>query len=585
MNRRNIFSALGFFILFLLIACTPQATPVFTPSPSVTPQPSLTPTPSPTLTPTNTPTPTQTPVPTPMGGGGRLIFVWVSHDAERWSTSARAEKEGYPNKVGYTKQDFPNLRGEMNLFTSSLDGTNPIPLTTDGVDGVIQLLQASPDGKKLLFSSYSTDNTNERNIYVLDLTGSDPQYYKIIRRSGVALWVDNEQIAYLGMYGGVDSILLTTLEDSSPIPLTKDEQAAGIISVGDDGVYWASYKPVMSPIGMGMDITGIWWSSLDGKTQRKISSDASGIVSPDRKLRVNIATWQNIEISYTDEMYFDRIHLPAFIDEQWGRWSPDSLKVFFPTTNSQLPAGYIFDAYDCSLYKLPDPHPVMAGTTERAPKAIWSPDGKRLILLSEIIAPGSPWSSAPISKIARIFDLETKTYVMHLPEEGILSIISILWLPDPNNPQPDLPRMEPSSSACTYRSRHPDQVSVAADKQWRDTQRIVNPGDVVTINYKSGHWGWEGNSDLDANGDPKLTGAAWDICTNGKDCMVDAPLGGLIGKIGEKGKFFFVGNELIFTVPADTPKEQNLFLMVNDTVMGLRDNVGVINVEITIQKK
>jgi len=128
-----------------------------------------------------------------------------------------------------------------------------------------------------------------------------------------------------------------------------------------------------------------------------------------------------------------------------------------------------------------------------------------------------------------------------------------------------------------------NHIEVPANQSWQ-RRLIVNPGDTISIKYVSGEWGWTGSrANFDGKGDPDLKGNYRDICTGRNDCLPDAPLSSLIGKIGENGTPFYIGNALTFTVPPDSPPNQPLFLMGNDNPTGLSDNVGSIFVEITIE--
>ena len=152
-------------LLFVNTACTvaPAATPTAippsktpTPSPTFTPSPTVTNTPTqpPTATYTPTPTPTlDTPTPTPLGGGsGKLAFSLL--------------KDDYADI-------FPDLTGELNVFVSSTDGSNIIPITQGFPDWNL-LRDFSPDGQKMIILSFYYKPWYYGDLYVVNVDGLIP---------------------------------------------------------------------------------------------------------------------------------------------------------------------------------------------------------------------------------------------------------------------------------------------------------------------------------------------------------------------------------------------------------------------------
>ena len=150
-------------ILFLLVSlflasCAAPATPV----PTQTAKPA--PTATQTRTPTPSPTPTIIPTPTQIGGSsGRLIFVL--------------------HKTQFAKT-FPDLKGELNVFTGNMDGTDLVPVT-NGLKGYNYLESVSPDGTKALITtspseiSYQSDPPTTTQLYLIDLTEADSTPVKL----------------------------------------------------------------------------------------------------------------------------------------------------------------------------------------------------------------------------------------------------------------------------------------------------------------------------------------------------------------------------------------------------------------------
>ena len=144
-----------------------------------------------------------------------------------------------------------------------------------------------------------------------------------------------------------------------------------------------------------------------------------------------------------------------------------------------------------------------------------------------------------------------------------------------SNPGPDASATPPNQTSSI-------NFTVYANQGWQDAGITLNAGDALTIQYVSGLWRWTGDrADYDGNGDPSANGTYLDICTTNYDCPItDAPLDALVGRIGVSGTPFLIGNGLTYTVPSGSGNNQKLFLMGNDSLSGLHDNVGSIEVSI-----
>lgn len=167
---------------------------------------------------------------------------------------------------------------------------------------------------------------------------------------------------------------------------------------------------------------------------------------------------------------------------------------------------------------------------------------------------------------------------------GLLGFFSVLGS-NASGETPSSPSQDQSNSIDSNPPSQPYSTSVIvfANQAWQDTGIAVNPGDVLVIRYASGSWRWTGDrADFDGNGDPYANGSYLEICTTNYDCPVtDAPLEALVGRIGLSGEPFLIGNSITYTIPNSTGNNQKLFLMGNDSISGLHDNVGSIEVSIT----
>jgi hypothetical protein len=414
-----------------LAACS-SATPTSSLMPTDNHVPAALSTPAPTSTSTSTPAaiPTANPEPTPIGGGGHLVFTWDSfeHIAEEMSY-ARIIK--FPDQIGYTREDYPGLSGNTNVFISDADGTNAVPLTTDGLDGNISLGDVSPDGKKIVAYSY---NSTVSDLFVIDLTGAQSEPRKItgIGYGKPPKWIDNEHIVFSGMVDGVDGIYLADLNGSAPSLLTKGKDQLDILAVRNGGVYWDKYKVNYTLMDQFPTGSGIWWSSLDGTVQKQIvkfDEDFLGYsgVSPDGAMVV----WPSfrdvgvINISLLDDINnVVSFHRPDIT--LLPTWSPDYSKIYFKGGLPEPTDAYILDLKTCAFISLPPLPTRDDGLLETFGYPTWSPDSQRLILNNGL--EDGDWT---VTRINRIFDLARNTYLATLPETATYFMV---WVPDPDQP-------------------------------------------------------------------------------------------------------------------------------------------------------
>lgn len=118
------------------------------------------------------------------------------------------------------------------------------------------------------------------------------------------------------------------------------------------------------------------------------------------------------------------------------------------------------------------------------------------------------------------------------------------------------------------------EVEIHAAYEWQSTDLLIQPGDLIEIEYLEGFWQVvpEG-TDADSSGVGTYT------------CLVECvelidnyPRGGLVGKIGESD-MFAVGTRR--TIRAQ--EEGILAFRINDIIIG--DNSGAVKIRITVQKE
>jgi len=253
-----------FMFNLLLSGCGPGQLlgSTVTPQPTTTDTPTFTPSPTATQTQTQTPTPTITPSPTQVGGGaGKIVFEL--------------------NKDEFIKY-FPNLEGELNVFTANLDSTGLIPIT-NGLMGYNYIESVSPDGTKLLIASGSNQyfkNDKELNLYLIDLNSLESEPINLANglpenawRGAAAKWINDTRLVYIGKGGAGFGIYLVKSDGTNRSNIYKynndgvTHKPADILAVSGTQVYWDS--AITTSLGGNRSSTDnlAWWSSMDGSQQ------------------------------------------------------------------------------------------------------------------------------------------------------------------------------------------------------------------------------------------------------------------------------------------------------------------------------
>jgi hypothetical protein len=137
-----------------------------------------------------------------------------------------------------------------------------------------------------------------------------------------------------------------------------------------------------------------------------------------------------------------------------------------------------------------------------------------------------------------------------------------------------VPRPAPRPPRGSDRYAEPVEATVNARELWQDTGVFLDAGQRVAITA-SGTWG-------DAAGMTDVNGRASQVLFGRRNeiALPSAPVMLLVGKIGEDGVPFRVGNELRLTAP----RAGQLFLMANDRFDTLYDNRGRVAVRIVIPR-
>jgi len=316
-------------VVLLLTSCGAPVT-------SISPTSTITFTPEPTATRTPAPTPTITPSPTQIGGGaGKLIF----------------ELE----KVEFSKY-FPELAGELNVFTANFDGTNLTPVT-NGLKGYNYIESISPDGTKLLIASTSGKYfkfDKKPILYSIDLNSLESEPIELANglaeipwKGSTAKWINNTQVVYIGKGEagfGIYSIHSDGTNRNSIYINTGGvaQMPASILSVNDKRVYWNSTIETSLGGNRSESNSLTYWSSMDGSEQGTVDINGTQlkfttyfyppVFAPDGTKFIWIepatATFHHNYLHVTSISGTDKSSpLDILYPFPTIRWSPDSTKI------------------------------------------------------------------------------------------------------------------------------------------------------------------------------------------------------------------------------------------------------------------
>jgi hypothetical protein len=366
---------LFFLMVFFLASC---ATPKV-------PEPTQTSTPKPTVTQTFIPTPTRTPVPTQVGGGtGKLIFSYI--------------------RTGGYEKNFPEVEGVVNIFTANWDGTDLTPIT-NGLNGANVFTGVSPDGRKILVSSFFHNNKprSDGDLYVVYLDDSlEPQ--KIASGLDVnggrhAIWLNNDTVSFIAKDEKTPNRVFIIKSDGTGLKRISEK-----VKNQDGEVLPYSLLPTKDIAHVywnGCTYTGlysackIWQSNTDGSGQSvlHLEEQEDNVISPDGSMIVWNKPVHNavgdccaLYVSSVFETDSPRSTLENEGNNYQVVWFPDNSKVLLFRPTSKFPtyiqpyAAYILLPTNLT-YKQID-LPISKEVVTNTHLQSLSPDG-RLLLFKE----------------------------------------------------------------------------------------------------------------------------------------------------------------------------------------------------------
>jgi len=319
------------------------------------------------------------------------------------------------SKEGYEK-DFPELKGNSNLFAVNLDGTNLTPVT-NGLLDYSALKGISPDGRKalLFFAPENYTATESTSIlYVMDLESKDPQPIKLA--SGIfesvyqtATWLDNSHVVYIDQVPGGWAIF--TINSDGTDPKRISQKVNGItprevfVTADQSRVYW-----------LGVDASsrswthkGIWWTSIDGTQQEQLISFQS---------KFNLSFSLNSISPYGNMVIWEH--------NTWSQTGRECCSVRFALASDMDKATEI---------KLEPKNGPLVGPS---PEYLWSSDESMVIINRQ--ASSVPYNNETLLDSGQMFtlsvkDLKLKEILLKTPDTMIRnpSVDIIQWLPDGKN--------------------------------------------------------------------------------------------------------------------------------------------------------
>ena len=316
------------------------------------------------------------------------------------------------SKEGYEKE-FPELKGDSNLFIVNWDGTNLTPVT-NGLLDYSALKSVSPDGRKaLLFFAPENYTATEGTsiLYVLDLESKDPQPIKLA--SGIfestyttATWLDNSHVVYIDQVPGGWAIF--TINSDGTDPKRISQKVNGItpreifITADQSRIYWLG----VDASSKGWTHKGIWWTSIDGAQQEQLISFQS---------KFNLAFSLNSISPYGNMVIWEH--------NTWSQTGRECCSVRFALASDMAKATEI---------KLEPKNGPVVGPS---PEYLWSPDESMVIINRQ--ASSVPYNNETILDPGQMFilsikDLKLKEILLKTPDVTLQnpSADIIQWLPD-----------------------------------------------------------------------------------------------------------------------------------------------------------
>lgn len=196
------------------------------------------------------------------------LFQGVAANAIITQSEARTGKLIFDYASSEYGKDFPDEKGESNVFIANVDGTNLIPVTN--MEGFNFLKDVSLDGTKALFVSTSSWTTKTANLYLVDLRALNSEPVRLAKGlpfvgptfNRSALWLDNTKIIYIGQGERGFGIYTMNIDGTNQVNIERNNPFE-ILAVTPERVYWSTHieKPYLNGTTSSFEV---WYTNLDG---------------------------------------------------------------------------------------------------------------------------------------------------------------------------------------------------------------------------------------------------------------------------------------------------------------------------------
>lgn len=292
----------------------------------------------------------------------------------------------------YWQSIFPEMQGEVNIFSVSWEGTDLRPMFND-TNGYNYVEGVSFSKRQILFSSSlelpSLGKQALGALYVWDMGETNPIWLSDSFLAGTypftpkALWLSDHALIHVGQLGNEMTLLQTQVDNGVTSQVLSSENSfvhppLRLLSVSTGGyIYWQN--GIITPETSVIE-TDYWRIRSNGEEQERIGTkDGTQLpffsVSPDGNLMV-------LGKSILDSNFKTIVDLPLENDPSNVYWSQSSQRLFISVRSCNTPKC---DQYNMTYYIWTYGFTssfTQANIDIEATWAIWSPSEEQLLLYS-----------------------------------------------------------------------------------------------------------------------------------------------------------------------------------------------------------
>jgi Tol biopolymer transport system component len=220
--------------------------------------------------------------------------------------------------------DFPDEKGEANVFTANVEGTNLTSVAN--MEGFNFLKDVSPDGTRALVASAGDWNATTATLYLVDLVALNSEPVKLaeglpfvsyqFNRS--AIWVDNTKLMYIGQGEKGFGIYTMNADGTNPINIERGNPFE-ILAVTPERIYWSTYVQIPYLNGH-KDSFVTWFTDLDTHETNQLKYKGKSISVMYHKNAVAISpdgtkiAWVDVATPEDPQDFHDYLHIASLSD-------------------------------------------------------------------------------------------------------------------------------------------------------------------------------------------------------------------------------------------------------------------------------